>query len=302
MCIVIMMSVSASGKWEDTLMSDSLLGYAKHCQTSTKSSATTPTCCLPQSLPRMVAASLGISCTAVTDSQIQELLMALQLGAVAPSGASMDSISDGFVNEEWMGGDISLATHSRSLLCFDSTKYHLMTCLLSQRKLLPDSFAYDFSLTSLHWVDCRYEPIGIKKGKDALGEHMLLAYDDHLEQVAGNSEPSEPARFIFNISLFHAFFLTQLFRDLYLAGLAFAMLCVCLWFHTGSLCLALCGILHILASVPIAYGIYTNLLGFKVFPYINLIGIFVVAGIGVDDIYVYTDAVSKLQLASVSLQ
>jgi hypothetical protein len=88
----------------------------------------------------------------------------------------------------------------------------------------------------------------------------------------------------------HAFFLKQLFRDLYLAGAAFALLFLCLAFHTGSICLATCGMLHIVLSVPISYGIYMQQLEFEVFPYINLIGIFVVAGIGVDDIYVFTDA------------
>ena len=88
----------------------------------------------------------------------------------------------------------------------------------------------------------------------------------------------------------HAFFLKQLFRDLYLAGAAFVLLFLCLAFHTGSICMATCGMLHIVLSVPISYGIYMQQLEFEVFPYINLIGIFVVAGIGVDDIYVFTDA------------
>ena len=62
--------------------------------------------------------------------------------------------------------------------------------------------------------------------------------------------------------------------------------------HTGSFCLAACGMLHILLSVPAAYSLYTAI-GFTYFPYINLIGIFVVAGVGVDDVYVFYDAFSQ---------
>jgi hypothetical protein len=65
---------------------------------------------------------------------------------------------------------------------------------------------------------------------------------------------------------------------------------VALFIHTGSACLAACGMLGILASVPVAYAGYTLALGFQTFPYVNLIGVFVVAGIGVDDVYVFVDA------------
>lgn len=241
--------------WEDTLMNDAMLSYASHCEMSSSGS-----CCSPQSLPRMLSSAMRIPCSLLTDDHISTALELMKLGSLSLGGVSLDDIADGFINEEWLGSDdVKLATHSRSLLCLDASTF---------------------------------PRVGAKKAgsNEALGATVLVPYDDHLEQQAASTNENEPSRYVFNLHLFHAFFLKQLFRDLYLAAAAFILLFLCLVIHTGSICLATCGMFHILLSVPIAYGIYIQHLKFEVFPYINLIGVFVVAGIGVDDIYVFSDA------------
>ena len=153
-------------EWEDTLMSDEMLAYTSHCQASSSGS-----CCLPQSLPRMLSSALRVPCASLTDEHISSLLSMLNLGSISLGTVSLDTIADGFINEEWLGAaDISLATHSRSILCLDAGSYP------------------------------RIE--GTKAGSnEALGKTVLIPYDDHLEQAARDTSEDEPRRFVFNMHL-----------------------------------------------------------------------------------------------------
>ena len=69
-------------------------------------------------------------------------------------------------------------------------------------------------------------------------------------------------------------------------GLAFA--CICL--HTRSLLLGVLGALQIAASFPLALFIYRGVLGITLFGVLHVIGIFVILGIGCDDLFVMNDA------------
>jgi hypothetical protein len=48
--------------------------------------------------------------------------------------------------------------------------------------------------------------------------------------------------------------------------------------QTGSFVLGLLGMLHVLLSFTLAYFVYGVLLGFVWFPFLNLLGLFVILG------------------------
>ena len=85
-------------------------------------------------------------------------------------------------------------------------------------------------------------------------------------------------------------FNSQLFVDNLLAIGAFLSVLGILWFHSGSAFIASFGLLQIFLNLGVAYGIYMGVLFLPFFPFLNLVSIFVVVGIGADDIFVFMDA------------
>ena len=79
-------------------------------------------------------------------------------------------------------------------------------------------------------------------------------------------------------------------NDLKLAigSLVLALVCICL--HTQSLFLGVCGAMQIALSFPLALWVYREALGIQLFGVLHVIGVFVVLGIGCDDLFVFHDA------------
>jgi len=59
--------------------------------------------------------------------------------------------------------------------------------------------------------------------------------------------------------------------------------------HTKSLWLTINGLIQIIFSIPLAYFFYYFVVGLKFFPFLNFIGVFVVAALGADDVFVAVD-------------
>jgi len=59
--------------------------------------------------------------------------------------------------------------------------------------------------------------------------------------------------------------------------------------NTRSLFMSLVGLLQVGFSFPVAYFFYKLVFGFSFFPFLNFLGLFVIMGIGVDDLFVVTD-------------
>ena len=74
------------------------------------------------------------------------------------------------------------------------------------------------------------------------------------------------------------------------------------WFHVRSGFLACLGMLHVMMSFPVAYFIFRFLVGVEKFGMLNTLSIFVLLGIGADDIFLMVDAFkqSKVMGPSVS--
>jgi predicted RND superfamily exporter protein len=80
-----------------------------------------------------------------------------------------------------------------------------------------------------------------------------------------------------------------LMRDMFLAMASSLVITLLLWAHTGSLLLTLGGFLQIMMALPSAIFFQTVVLGITFFPFLNFLGVFVIAGIGADDCFVFYD-------------
>ncbi|KAK9803258.1 hypothetical protein WJX72_001208 [[Myrmecia] bisecta] len=89
----------------------------------------------------------------------------------------------------------------------------------------------------------------------------------------------------------------SLFRDLMWSIGSLGFVALYIWWETGSLFMTLGGLAGVLASLPLAYFLYAAVLGIRWLGVLNFLGVFVVLGLGADDMFVLADhwKVSELQ-------
>lgn len=245
-------------EWEDRLADE--IDYHTHCAKSAGE------CCLPLSLPRLLSTTSGVPCESLTDAFLRDAFSLIAQESDV-NGINPKNLQEQFLDDTFSvgtAGSRPSAWLTRSLLCLDRNTYG--------------------------------ETDNYRKQRKAMGKQLasLWQQEDGLAEQVGNELPGADgiSLYSFNRYMFEQLFEDQLLTDLNLAGVAMIVLLFAMVLHTGSFCLAVCGMVHILLSVPAAYSLYTAI-GFTYFPYINLIGIFVVAGVGVDDVYVFYDAFSQ---------
>ena len=78
--------------------------------------------------------------------------------------------------------------------------------------------------------------------------------------------------------------------DMIKAAGAAALILASLLAYSRSVMLSLGGLLHILLSVPLSYCTYVFIAGIDFFPFLNFMGVFVIIGVGADDIFVFLEA------------
>ena len=87
-------------------------------------------------------------------------------------------------------------------------------------------------------------------------------------------------------------------NDLAMGGLCFLLIYLYLLFHTQSCFTSTLGMLHVFISFFVAYAIHKSCVS-EWFPFLLFIGLFVICGVGADDIFVFVDgAPFSLSLSS----
>ena len=77
--------------------------------------------------------------------------------------------------------------------------------------------------------------------------------------------------------------------DMTLALASAVIIAIAIMLHTQSPLITGLGLLQIVLSFPMGYFVYNLLMGYKYFPFLNFIGVFVVFALGAGDIYVAYD-------------
>ena len=84
-----------------------------------------------------------------------------------------------------------------------------------------------------------------------------------------------------------------IWSDLSLALLSLAFVYLFIIFHTKSLLLGTLGALEIFCSFPLSLFVYQHVFGVELLGVMHIIGIYVILGIGCDDIFVSLTRISK---------
>mgnify|MGYP001034278776 FL=1 len=85
-------------------------------------------------------------------------------------------------------------------------------------------------------------------------------------------------------------FTDQLQIDGILAVAAFVCVFVLMWMQTSSFFISILAFIEIFTALAVAYFMYMVMFWLPFFPFLNLVGIFIVIGIGADDVFVFMDA------------
>lgn len=81
----------------------------------------------------------------------------------------------------------------------------------------------------------------------------------------------------------------QALKDMLLAVGSFAFIVVFMWIQTGTLWITFMGILSIITSFLMTNLIYRFVLGYKYFGFFHIISMFIILGIGADDVFIFYD-------------
>ena len=90
-----------------------------------------------------------------------------------------------------------------------------------------------------------------------------------------------------------------LIKDVALAGFGLAVVAIYMWAHmNGSVFLTIAGMFEIAISFPAAYFVYRVIMGLRYVSILQFLSVFVILGIGVDDIFVFYDTYAQATAAT----
>lgn len=96
--------------------------------------------------------------------------------------------------------------------------------------------------------------------------------------------------FLIGSTLIDASFGEVVLRDLSFSIAAIVLVFIVIWFHTSSLFLASTAMGQIFLAFPFAYVFYTFIFRQEYFAALQILVVFLILGIGADDVFVFTDA------------
>lgn len=115
-------------------------------------------------------------------------------------------------------------------------------------------------------------------------------WTDDMFHKTKDMSTSELDIYMYGLRLSRELFSKEVYKDLAFSGLAILLVFVVLWLHTGSAFLAGIAMAQIFMSFPLAYVIYSYVLQQKYFSGLQVFAVFLLLGIGADDVFVFTDA------------
>jgi hypothetical protein len=156
--------------------------------------------------------------------------------------------------------------------------------------------SYCRSLLYIGWPLAGYENVRDRE------DEQIKTLDDYISRTFGSSlakmaeEGIGEMNFYYqNLALRIKATQEQVVQDMKLAILSFVFICIFMWLQTGSLWITGWGIFSILSSFNIANLMYRIILDYRYFGVFHVLSIFIILGIGADDIFVFTDTWKQSQ-------
>ncbi len=158
------------------------------------------------------------------------------------------------------------------------------------------STSYCRSLLYIGWPLDGYSNVQEKEDEqiETLDDHILTTFESSLAKMADEGV-GDMNFYYYNLALLRQATQTQVIKDMQLAILSFVFICIFMWLQTGSLWITALAIFSILSSFNIANLMYRIILDYRYFGVFHVLSIFIILGIGADDIFVFTDTWKQSQ-------
>ena len=156
--------------------------------------------------------------------------------------------------------------------------------------------SYCRCLLYIGWPLAGYDNIEKNEDKQIqiLDDSIFTAFGSSLSKLADNGV-GEMNFYYTNLALRRKATQKQVIKDMQLAILSFAFIVIFMWLQTGSVWITGWAIFSIFSSFNIANLIYRIILDYRYFGVFHVLSIFIILGIGADDIFVFTDTWKQSQ-------
>lgn len=153
-----------------------------------------------------------------------------------------------------------------------------------------------FPTSSIDSLDLFNKVEELSSGDENIGIIYESRFDNFEEHAIDEAVKADlVCTFVHAKTIFVFCNLTNLsFVKFFAAGSAL-MVIVAIAIFTGSLWLVCIGLLQIILAIPLAYAIYRFIFGLKFFSLLNLIGFFVSAALGADDLFVAVEKFKQVR-------
>jgi len=150
-----------------------------------------------------------------------------------------------------------------------------------------------------HWEnETRVHLTDYKNAEDRLNEDQeteyfewaIELYDEMLMRPKGDLKDGNLEIMVANFVCSYSYFEILLFGSFTFFFLAVFAVFAYMTFHLQSIFLASSAMFQILMAFPLAYIVYRIVFGIQYFDFLNTLIIFVLLGVGADDVFVFTDA------------
>jgi hypothetical protein len=291
--------ISVLFKGEDLFTRSSLIGmcsrydaviegidYTSVCVEYTQSDGTT-LCTPPRSIGHYIAAIYGRdSCSEITDTDVTN--MKTLLNKCRPKMDSGD-----LVPNCW---DYSAGTTDGAYTAQFSTTTGTPSCSLTSayEECAKYNAVYDifYSLTPTGYL--------ASDSAQALEWAQILIANDYvpletyrssgLLEMTGENDGGAECVVVDVPGIKSALFNAGMAEEMVLFGALFAVVYFMILLHVGSFWIATCGIIQIIMAFAVGFVFYSVIAWRTFFPFLNLVTLFLVMGVGADDIFVFMDA------------
>ena len=158
------------------------------------------------------------------------------------------------------------------------------------------SSSYCRSLLYIGWPLAEYDNVQENEDEqtEKLEDLIFTAFGDSLATMAEDGV-GEMNFYYTNFALRNKATQKQVIKDMQLAILSFVFIVIFMWLQTGSVWITAWAIFSILSSFNIANLLYRIVLDYRYFGVFHVLSIFIILGIGADDIFVFTDTWKQSQ-------
>lgn len=170
----------------------------------------------------------------------------------------------------------------------DAFKQSLQNDSFSNQPSLVAQKANLVLLRSIFPVGLPFE--GFKSDQKDGQEDLYESWVDRVASQISEASTEEVPSVVISVDLMKHRIGQQVSQDTVLAFPAAGLVFCVLWWHTGSFFLSCVSLLQTALAFPLAYLIYTYVLRQAYFSALQIFAIFLLLGIGADDVFVFTDA------------